>query len=334
MPLGLGLPAGLQGHPAGLQGHPQLKKHRLENGDFTPFENGHLSGADKSPLLANGYNAPPSHLQAMQQLYQHPLMSPGLPPLPPQAGGGGGGGAGGQAHPGLQPPLPPGAAKPPAGIPAMEAITNWENCRAAYEEIVKNLERIQQERGDGEGAEGRPRDLTSHNGSPNGHSPVLNLSKGGGGSGSRGSGAGSAVSGAASDSDPGASDKDDDEDDAVSNPEDDDEPRPTDLTDGHGPRLGSSPMAASPPPYGATASMGAAAVGSAATESPSDEEGGGGSSGASGGGGGALGTMALLRNIQRLLKVAAENARAQERQVHMDRGESRRRRWRETERGS
>lgn len=39
--MGLGLPAGLQGS---LQGHPQLKKHRLENGDFAPFENGHLGG--------------------------------------------------------------------------------------------------------------------------------------------------------------------------------------------------------------------------------------------------------------------------------------------------
>lgn len=35
--MGLGL-------PASLQGHPQLKKHRMENGDFAPFENGPMTG--------------------------------------------------------------------------------------------------------------------------------------------------------------------------------------------------------------------------------------------------------------------------------------------------
>ncbi|XP_034257054.1 dachshund homolog 1-like [Thrips palmi] len=227
LPLGLTL-------PASLQGHPQLKKHRLENGDFAPFENGHLAGSDKSPLLSNGYNAPPSHLQAMQQLYQHPLLSPGLPPLAPQAG----------PHP-----------KPPAGLPGMEAIANWENCRAAYEDIVKHLERMQHERGDPDGLDNRPRNLTSHNGSPNGHSPVLNLSKaagGGPGSGADSRGSGAASPADQSDSDPGVSDKDDDEDDVISNPEDDEEPRPSvwrpslpDLADGHAARVGSSPPAAS-----------------------------------------------------------------------------------------
>ncbi|KAK3914619.1 Mediator of RNA polymerase II transcription subunit 28, partial [Frankliniella fusca] len=209
--------------PASLQGHPQIKKPRLENGDL--FENGHIGGPEKSPLLSNGYNAPPSHLQAMQQLYQHPLLSPGLPPLP---GGGPAGhqhpaGGGAPPHPVLHPALPPG--KPPSGLASMEAISNWETCRAAYEDIVKHLERIQQERGEAEAIDNRPRDLTSHNGSPNGHSPVLNLSKGGGGTGSQ---SGPPSPADHSDSDAGASDKDDDDDDddAISNPEDDDETRP------------------------------------------------------------------------------------------------------------
>ncbi|XP_052122447.1 dachshund homolog 1-like isoform X2 [Frankliniella occidentalis] len=320
--------------PASLQGHPQIKKHRLENGDM--FENGHLGGPDKSPLLSNGYNAPPSHLQAMQQLYQHPLLSPGLPPgMPPLPGGPGqhqhpAGGGGVPPHPALHPAMPPG--KPPPGLPGMEAISNWETCRAAYEDIVKHLERIQQERGEAEAIDNRPRDLTSHNGSPNGHSPVLNLSKGGGSGGGAGSQSGPSSHADHSDSDACASDKDDDDDDAISNPEDDDEAQPTDLTDGHSTRVGSSPPAGSPPPYGTGAgALGAAAVGSAAVDlaagsggggGASDEEGGGSSGGGSAGGGAgtcALGTIALLRNIQRLLKVAAENARAQEQQVDLDR---------------
>lgn len=96
----------------------------------TPFETlwRPVPGSDKSPLLSNGYNAPPSHLQAMQQLYQHPLLSPGLPALPPQAGHQPGHQAGHQAgHQPGQHPLPPGQThpglKPPAGLPpGIEAI--------------------------------------------------------------------------------------------------------------------------------------------------------------------------------------------------------------------
>lgn len=77
--------------------------------------------------MANGYNAPPSHLQAMQQLYQHPLLSPGLPHPALPAGGGPGAGAAAPGHPhaphpALHPALPPGAVKPPGGLPGMDAI--------------------------------------------------------------------------------------------------------------------------------------------------------------------------------------------------------------------
>lgn len=43
-----------------------------------------ISRLEKSPLLANGYNPPPTHLNHMQfmQMNHHPgaMMSPGLPP--------------------------------------------------------------------------------------------------------------------------------------------------------------------------------------------------------------------------------------------------------------
>lgn len=43
-----------------------------------------VSRLDKSPLLANGYNAPPTHLNHMpfMQMGHHgaPMMSPGMPP--------------------------------------------------------------------------------------------------------------------------------------------------------------------------------------------------------------------------------------------------------------
>uniref|UniRef100_A0A182TPF7 Uncharacterized protein n=1 Tax=Anopheles melas TaxID=34690 RepID=A0A182TPF7_9DIPT len=137
--------------------HAQLKKHRLDNGEFV-YENGHLNDLprlDKSPLLANGYNAPPTHLNHIPFMQMnphpaaggHPLMSPGVNP-----------------H-GIQ--RPDGSIIKGQNIPGMEAIARcvvsclstkahepsqllirrshhtgiWENCRAAYEDIVKHLER-------------------------------------------------------------------------------------------------------------------------------------------------------------------------------------------------
>jgi hypothetical protein len=52
--------------------------------NFPFFSIPDLSRLDKSPLLANGYNAPPTHLNHMpfMQMGHHgaPLMSPGMPP--------------------------------------------------------------------------------------------------------------------------------------------------------------------------------------------------------------------------------------------------------------
>ncbi|OAD62424.1 hypothetical protein WN48_07295 [Eufriesea mexicana] len=196
-------------HLAAATGHhPQhsLKKHRMDNGDY--YENGHLDvpRMEKSPLLANGYNHPPTHLSHMQfmQLGGHPgaghtaILSPASLPHHLQAQ------AQARAEQGL---------KVNPNMSNMEALarsgTVWENCRAAYEDIVKHLERpstpplwpirihppesiltlfpvcfaacrLREERGDAERAlalDQKPRDLSSHNGSSNGHSPVLNLSK-------------------------------------------------------------------------------------------------------------------------------------------------------------
>uniref|UniRef100_A0A336LKM6 CSON011449 protein n=1 Tax=Culicoides sonorensis TaxID=179676 RepID=A0A336LKM6_CULSO len=152
------------------------KKHRLDNGDYSSYENGHmndLARMDKSPLLANGYNAPPTHLNhipAFMQMNHHPgnpghtLMSSGMTP-----------------H-GI--PRPDGSIIKGQNLPpAIEAIARtgmWENCRAAYEDIVKHLERLRDERGDDRTdreQKSRDRDSHSRNGSSNGHSPVLNLSK-------------------------------------------------------------------------------------------------------------------------------------------------------------
>ncbi|EDW11660.2 uncharacterized protein Dmoj_GI13824 [Drosophila mojavensis] len=187
-PVGLSLP------PTHLTQHPQLKKHRLDNGDYA-YENGHISDInrmEKSPLLANGYNPPPiNHMAFMQINAHHPgaaaLMSPGMPPH------------GLHARPESQMLK---AAAQNAGMSAanMDALARsgiWENCRAAYEDIVKHLERLREERTDERQQaicaggidrcgsvvnerELKPRDLSSRNCSPTRQSPVLNLSKSGG----------------------------------------------------------------------------------------------------------------------------------------------------------
>ncbi|KAI8124779.1 Dachshund like protein 1 [Lucilia cuprina] len=176
-PVGLSLP------PTHLSQHPQLKKHRLDNGDY-PYENGHITDMnrlEKSPLLANGYNPPPINHMAFMQMNHHPgsaLMSPGMPPH------------GLHARPDSQ--MLKAAAQSGMSAANMDALARsgiWENCRAAYEDIVKHLERLREERTDERqqmsgvgggviGGEQKPRDLSSR--SPNRQSPVLNLSKSGG----------------------------------------------------------------------------------------------------------------------------------------------------------
>ncbi|KAL5279439.1 DACH1 family protein [Megaselia abdita] len=172
-PVGLSLP------PTHLSQHPQMKKHRLDNGEYA-YENGHIndmSRMDKSPLLANGYNPPPINHMAFMQMNHHPgsaLISPGMPPhglhnRPDSAA------------------MMKAAAQSGMSAASMEAIARsgiWENCRAAYEDIVKHLERLRDGGTDDRqpSVEAKVREISSRNGSPSRQSPVLNLSKSGGGS--------------------------------------------------------------------------------------------------------------------------------------------------------
>ncbi|XP_025152379.1 dachshund homolog 2 [Harpegnathos saltator] len=287
-------------HLAAAAGHhPQhsLKKHRLDNGDY--YENGHLDvpRMEKSPLLANGYNHPPTHLSHMQfmQLGGHPgaghtaILSPASLPHHLQAQ------AQARAEQGL---------KVNPNMTNMEALarsgTVWENCRAAYEDIVKHLERLREERGDAERAlalDHKPRDLSSHNGSSNGHSPVLNLSKT----------AGSGSVGEHSGSEAGASHRsqdDEEEDDNLSEDLEDDNEKDEDLSDVPENLPLPAPGSESPQALNYSQIASAAVAVSQGAQDPSVSS-----------------TETLLRNIQGLLKVAADNARQQERQINYEKAE-------------
>nr|XP_012221674.1 PREDICTED: dachshund homolog 2 isoform X5 [Linepithema humile] len=288
-------------HLAAAAGHhPQhsLKKHRMDNGDY--YENGHLDvpRMEKSPLLANGYNHPPTHLSHMQfmQLGAHPgaghtaILSPASLPHHLQAQ------AQARAEQGL---------KVNPNMTNMEALarsgTVWENCRAAYEDIVKHLERLREERSDAERAlalDHKPRDLSSHNGSSNGHSPVLNLSKT----------AGSGSVGEQSGSEAGASHRsqdDEEEDDNLSEDLEDDNEKDEDLSDVPENLPLPAPGSESPPQALNYSQIASAAV--AVSQSAQDPS--------------VSSTETLLRNIQGLLKVAADNARQQERQINYEKAE-------------
>ncbi|XP_014250291.1 dachshund homolog 2 isoform X2 [Cimex lectularius] len=261
----------------------QIKKHRMDNGDYpsSGYENGHISGPrlEKSPLLANGYNHPPTHLNHMQFMQlNHP-----------------GSGHTAILNPGLQHHL----IKPPPPIEALSRSGIWENCRAAYEDIVKHLERLREERGENERAlaldQKQPRDLSLHNGnhynsSSNGQSPVLNLSK-------------SVGEQSCSDGGQTGPEDEDEEDDNPSDPEDDEEDKDQDLSD-TGEGVNSS-GAVSPHALNYSAALGTTGGGpSAPTSDPTISS-----------------TETLLRNIQGLLKVAADNARQQERQINYEKAE-------------
>ncbi|XP_061512430.1 dachshund homolog 2 isoform X6 [Anopheles gambiae] len=328
-PVGLSMPTSHMPH------HAQLKKHRLDNGEFV-YENGHLNDLprlDKSPLLANGYNAPPTHLNHIPFMQMnphpaaggHPLMSPGVNP-----------------H-GIQ--RPDGSIIKGQNIPGMEAIARshhtgiWENCRAAYEDIVKHLERLREERGDDRtpNVDHKPRDLSSQGSgppladSPNGQSPALNLSKsgvgdhGGGGAsggGVGGIGGGGAGSGSGAQSErsnpisPEPSVHEEDENMSEANISDMEEPNDKDEDisdcdrDLHSPVPAVMPV---PPDMEAhrqqalnySSLAASVAVGAVPTgQDPSISS-----------------TETLLRNIQGLLKVAADNARQQERQTSYEKAE-------------
>ncbi|KAK0178805.1 hypothetical protein PV327_007655 [Microctonus hyperodae] len=251
---------------------------------------------EKSPLLANGYNQPPTHLSHMQymQLGGHPgaghtaILSPANLPHHLQA----------QVQARVEQGL-----KVNPNMTNMEALARsgvWENCRAAYEDIVKHLERLREERGDAERAlalDHKPRDLSSHNGSSNGHSPVLNLSKTAG-SGSIGEPSGS--EGAASH----RSQDDDEEDDNLSDDLEDENEKDEDLSDVPENLPLPPPGSESPQALNYSQIASAAVAVSQGAQDPSVSS-----------------TETLLRNIQGLLKVAADNARQQERQINYEKGQ-------------
>ncbi|EDS43047.1 dachshund [Culex quinquefasciatus] len=268
----------------------QIKKHRLDNGEFV-YENGHLNGEwlDKSPLLANGYNAPPTHLNHI------PFMQ-----MNPHPGGG---------HPLMSP-------------------------GGCYEDIVKHLERLREERGEERLAslDQKPRDLSSLSApppdSPNGASPVLNLSKSGGDQAS-----GGAPSERSNQNSPEPSVHEEDENISEANISDTEDgghnEKEEDISDCE--RDISSPVPATVPVsqemhgnrdqqqqqqqaalnYTSLAAASAAAAvavggGVPSAQDPSQVH---------------SSTETLLRNIQGLLKVAADNARQQERQTSYEKAE-------------
>ncbi|XP_068906810.1 dachshund homolog 2 isoform X3 [Tenebrio molitor] len=304
-------PVGLSLAASHLQ-HQQLKKQRLDNGDY-PYENGHMgveftvdmmiqrdmSRLEKSPLLANGYNHPPhlSHMPFMQ--LPHPAA----------------------AHSALLSPAMPhnltrhdGSVIKNQGMPTMEAIARsgiWENCRAAYEDIVKHLERLREERCDPDRPlplDQKARDLSPRNGSPTDHSPVLNLSKSGGGSaGSLGDAdhSGSEADGPDVPPSPRSprSAAEDEDDDNISDPEDEDD-KDQDMDEGD------LPLPAAPGSDSQQAALNYSTLASAVASAngPSQDP-------------SISSTETLLRNIQGLLKVAADNARQQERQINYEKAE-------------
>ncbi|KAL3267579.1 hypothetical protein HHI36_011697 [Cryptolaemus montrouzieri] len=170
--------------------------------------------------------------------------------------------------------------------------------------------RLREERGDPDRPlcmDQKPRDLSPRNGTPTDHSPVLNLSKSGGGSaGSMGDGehSGSEVDGADVPPSPRSprSAVEDEEDDNISDPEDEEE-KDQDLEEGDVP-LPPVPTTESHHTALNYSSL-ASAVASANGQTPDST---------------ISSTETLLRNIQGLLKVAADNARQQERQINYEKG--------------
>ncbi|XP_068219113.1 dachshund homolog 1-like isoform X11 [Palaemon carinicauda] len=286
-----------------------LKKRHLENGGF---HNGQLPGdhrLDKSPLLANGYHAPP-HFNPLQYMAHH--MGLGYPPLMP--GGLPGGLPGG--HPVGHHPLSPNDASP-----LKHPHITPETLARMHEERVERERQLALEQRHGltptSIAGGHPpMPPTSTQDSDHHHhhhhpptSPVLNLSKGG------------------APSDEGHDDRDDDrehdlashdsaredlhDDDRRTNQHDDvdrlsdmdddeDKDESMDIADAWArasSNLGQTQLSSPPGAGGPGATMG---IGGSAPLSS---------------------TEVLLRNILGLLRVAEENARHHERQTQYEKAE-------------
>ncbi|MPC39882.1 hypothetical protein E2C01_033434 [Portunus trituberculatus] len=134
-----------------------LKKTRMDARDFPPFMNGGVPVAfpippdgdmEKSPLLSNGYNPPPKGLMAQYMALNggmpHPalLAHTGLP-LPPHPAPWA---AHAAEHPFKNGPHPDSLARPPPhpGLLCFRSMV-WENCRASYDEVLKHLERTNEQ---------------------------------------------------------------------------------------------------------------------------------------------------------------------------------------------
>ncbi|XP_047487504.1 dachshund homolog 2-like isoform X4 [Penaeus chinensis] len=149
-----------------------MKKRHLENGGF---HNGHLPAdlrLDKSPLLANGYHAPP-HFNPLQYMAHH-MAGLGYPPLLP--GGIPGGMAGGG-------PVGPHPLSPSEASPLKHPQITPESLAKMHEERVdrERLMALEQRRGITPTSMAGPHPLiptSTHDDHQPPTSPVLNLSKG------------------------------------------------------------------------------------------------------------------------------------------------------------
>nr|XP_027238180.1 uncharacterized protein LOC113829263 [Penaeus vannamei] len=149
-----------------------MKKRHLENGGF---HNGHLPAdlrLDKSPLLANGYHAPP-HFNPLQYMAHH-MAGLGYPPLLP--GGIPGGMAGGG-------PVGPHPLSPSEASPLKHPQITPESLAKMHEERVdrERLMALEQRRGLTPTSMAGPHPLvptSTHDDHQPPTSPVLNLSKG------------------------------------------------------------------------------------------------------------------------------------------------------------
>ncbi|KAJ8669355.1 hypothetical protein QAD02_000614, partial [Eretmocerus hayati] len=166
--------------------------------------------------------------------------------------------------------------------------------------------RLRDERGESERAlalDHKQRDHSSHNGSSNGHSPVLNLSKTAG-SGSVGEHSGSEAGGSRH------SQEDDEEEENLSEDLEDEIDKDEEMSEGRE-SLQALRAPGSESPQALNYSQIASAAAAVSAAAAAGQETGVASSS----------TETLLRNIQGLLKVAADNARQQEKQINYEKAE-------------